>query len=57
MAVALGGTDADRLSKMFDDLAEGGKVKGPLASRSGGPREGYLLDTFGINWVVRIEEA
>jgi uncharacterized glyoxalase superfamily protein PhnB len=35
-------------------LAEGGKIKGPLTSQSG---TGYLLDKFGINWVVSVDKA
>jgi PhnB protein len=56
MAVALGGTDEARLTKLFHDLAEGGKIKGPLTSRSGGPTEGFLEDKLGINWVVSIDK-
>lgn len=54
VAVALGGTEEARLIKMFNDLAEGGQIKGPLTSRSG---TGYLLDKFGINWVVTIDKS
>src|SRR2546426_8967017 len=31
MAIALGGTDKARLTKIFHDLAAGGKIQGPLA--------------------------
>lgn len=55
MAVALGGSDSDTLTKVFNALAEGGKVKGPLSAQAGST--GYLLDKFGINWVVSIEPA
>ena len=36
MAVALGGTDGERLISIFDDLAKGGKIKRPLASQPWG---------------------
>lgn len=57
MAVALSGTDRDRVTKMFNALAEGGKVKGPISPQPRGGSAGYLLDKFGVNWVVTIEGA
>jgi len=57
MAVALSGTDKDRVTSMFNALAEGGKVKGRITPQPWGGSAGYLLDKFGINWVVTIEEA
>jgi PhnB protein len=56
VALALGGTDRARLTKIFHDLAEGGQTKRPL-TRQGAVEVGYLLDKFGINWVVSIEKA
>jgi PhnB protein len=57
MAIALGGTDKDRLTKIFNALAEGGKTKGPLAKQSGGAEVGWLADRFGITWMVSIDKA
>ncbi len=57
MAIALGGTDKDRLTKIFNDLAEGGRIKGPLAAQPSGETVGYLMDKFGINWMVSIDKA
>ncbi len=57
MAIALGGTDKDRLTKIFTDLAAGGRIKGPLAAQPSGATVGYLLDKFGMNWVVSIDKA
>ncbi len=57
MAIALGGTDKDRLTKIFSGLAEGGKVKGPLADQPSGAAVGWLTDRFGINWMISIEKA
>jgi PhnB protein len=54
MAIVLGGSDKDRLTEAFQALSEGGRVKGPLSRHGGGPEVGYLLDRFGINWIVRI---
>ena len=57
MAVALGGTDQDRIARIFTALGEGGRIKGPLAQQPGGGQVGYLMDRFGINWIVTIEKA
>ncbi len=57
IAVALGGTDKGRLTKIFSDLAEGGNIKGPLAKQPWGAVVGWLTDKFGINWTVSIEQA
>ncbi len=52
MALAVGGTDKDGLIRIFNDLAEGGKIKMQLTDA-----EGWLSDKFGINWLVRIDKA
>lgn len=57
MAIAIGGTDKDRLTKVFNGLAEGGKIKMPPAEQSSGPAVGWLTDKFGINWMVSIDRA
>jgi len=57
MAIALGGTDKARLTKIFHDLAAGGKIQGPLAQQPSGAEVGWLKDKFGINWTVNIEQA
>jgi PhnB protein len=55
-AIALGGTDEERLTKAFNGLAEGGQVKMPLAPQSWGAQLGYLADKFGVNWMVSIDK-
>jgi PhnB protein len=57
MAIALTGTDKDRITKIFDDLGEGGYVKGRLTKQPWGAVVGWLADKFGITWMVSIEEA
>ncbi len=57
MAIALGGTDKDRLTKIFNDLAEGGKIKMPLTEQPWGADVGWLSDKFGMNWMVNIDKA
>lgn len=56
VSLALAGTDKARLTKIFHDLAEGGQTKRPLTQQSG-LEVGYLVDKFGINWVVSIDPA
>ena len=46
-----------RLTKIFNDLAEGGKIKMPMAEQSGGVDVRWLTDKFGINWMVSIDKA
>lgn len=57
LALALSGTDRDRLTRIFDLLAEGGYVKMPLTRQPWGATVGWLADRFGINWTVSVEEA
>lgn len=57
MAIALGGTDKDRLTKIFGDLAEGGRSKMPLTAQPGGVDVGWLTDRFGINWMIQVDKA
>lgn len=57
MAIALGGANKDRLTKLFNDLADGGRVKGPLTAQSSGATVGYVEDRFGITWVISIDKA
>lgn len=57
MALALGGTDKDRLTAIFNSLAEGGKIKMPLTEQPWGNQVGWLADKFGINWMVTIDKA
>jgi uncharacterized glyoxalase superfamily protein PhnB len=53
----LGGTNRNRLTKIFNGLAEGGKIKGPLAKQPSGAEVGWLMDKFSINWMVSIDKA
>ena len=52
IALAVGGTDKDRLTKIFNQLGQGGNVKMPPTDQSGGV--GWLTDKFGVNWMVSI---
>ena len=57
MAIALSGTDKGGLTKIFNDLGAGGQIKGPLTAQPGGSEVGWLMDKFGINWMVSIDKA
>lgn len=54
VAIALSGSDHDRLCAAFEKLATGGEVKQPLKTESWGDSFGYFVDKFGINWMVNI---
>ncbi len=57
MGIALGGTDRDRLTKVFTALADGGRTKMALTGQPGGAAVGWLTDRFGINWMVSIDKG
>ena len=52
--MSISGDDADRLTKVFDGLADGGKVDMPLAKQFWGDTFGQLTDKFGVHWMVNI---
>lgn len=54
VAIALSGSDHERLSGAFDKLSADGHVKQPLKTESWGDSFGYFADKFGINWMVNI---
>jgi PhnB protein len=56
MALSIGGTDKERLTRIFSTLAEGGKVQMPLARQPWGTEVGWLRDKFGVPWTISIEE-
>jgi PhnB protein len=57
MAIALSGTDRERISRLFGELGEGGRIKGPLTEQPWGGATGYREDRFGMKWVVSVEKA
>ena len=44
-------------ARLFDALAEGGKVEMPLAKTFFSPAFGVVTDKFGVNWMVVAEGA
>ncbi|HUD11532.1 MAG TPA: VOC family protein [Candidatus Saccharimonadia bacterium] len=57
VAIALGGSEHERLTKAFNDLSEGGKVTMPLKQESWGDQFGMFTDKFDIQWMVNISKA
>jgi len=57
VAIAVGGTDKDRLTTTNPGLAEGGTAKQPPSPTPWGADVGYLLYKFSINWIVSIDKA
>jgi PhnB protein len=57
MALALRGTDRERLTKAFNGLAEGGTVMVPLTDQPWGATSGWLTDKFSIIWSISIDQA
>ena len=57
VAIALNGNNAIHLKTAFERLSAGGEVKQPLEVESWGDTFGFLVDKFGINWMVNIRET
>jgi len=57
MAIVLIGRDKPRLTKIFNALAEGGRIQMPLTKQSWGADVGWLADKFGIIWTINIDTA
>jgi PhnB protein len=54
VSLALGGSDTERLTKVFGDLADGGTVTMALAEQVWGDTFGMCTDKFGMHWMVNI---
>jgi PhnB protein len=54
VGVSLIGSNKDKLTKIFNDLSEDGKVNMPLEESTWGDVFGMFTDKFGINWMVDI---
>lgn len=49
--------DPAEAARVFEALAEGGKVTMPLAETFWAPRFGMCIDRFGTPWMVNVEAA
>lgn len=56
IAMSLSFNDLERAKKVFDRLAEGGKIGVPFEKQFWGDWHGNLTDQFGIHWMVNYEE-
>ncbi len=53
-ALALNAANEAEAARLFNALAEGGKVKMPLAKTFFSPAFGMLDDKFGVGWMVSV---
>jgi PhnB protein len=54
VSLSLSGDDTDKLTKYFNDLADGGKITMPLDKQMWGDTFGMFTDKFGLHWMVNI---
>ena len=53
-ALAINAKDEVEVDKLFNGLADGGKVTMPLTKTFFSPRFGMLADKFGVNWILLV---
>jgi PhnB protein len=54
-ALSISARNEAEAEKMFDGLADGGKVKQPLTKTFFSPRFGMVDDRFGVSWMVIVQ--
>ena len=54
ISLSLSGTDIEKLTGLFDQLADGGIITSALKKESWGDTFGTLTDKFGVDWMVNI---
>lgn len=50
-------TDSDQARRVFDELADGGRIDMPLGATFWSPLFGSCVDRFGVSWMVNVEPA
>jgi PhnB protein len=55
-SIAISPASRDEADRIFNDLAEGGKIEMPLADAFWGGYFGGLQDRFGVSWMVNYDE-
>jgi PhnB protein len=55
VSLSLGGDDPEEGKRIFDALAEGGKIDMPFQDTFWGAKFGMLTDKYGIYWMINIE--
>ena len=54
VSMSISGQENEKLTGIFNRLAEGGKIDMPLAKQFWGDTFGMLTDRFGVHWMVNI---
>ncbi len=54
-SMAIGAADVAQAEKLFNALADGGKVQMPLGKTFWSPAFGTLTDRFGVGWMVNVD--
>ena len=57
IALSVGTDNAGDAERMFNALAEGGRVTMPIAETFWAVRFGMLTDKFGIDWMVNCQKT
>jgi PhnB protein len=52
--LSLMGSESERLTSVFNSLAQSGDVDMPLANQFWGDTYGMVTDRFGVHWMVNI---
>ena len=55
-SLSLSGDDEAKLTEIFGKLAEGGQITMPLEKQMWGDTFGMVMDKFGFNWMVNINQ-
>ncbi len=55
-ALSIGGKNEAEVDKLFNALADGGKVTMPLSKTFFSPRFGMLADKFGVHWMLLVAQ-
>jgi PhnB protein len=54
ITLSISGTDSEKITELFNKLADGGKITSPLKVESWGDTFGGVTDKFGTDWMVNI---
>jgi len=54
ISLSIGLDDESEAKRLFDQLAEGGKVEMPLGKTFWSPCFGTLTDKFGLDWMINV---
>jgi PhnB protein len=57
ISLSLSGSNADRLTQIFNALSEGGTITMALEKQFWGDTFGMATDKYGVNWMVNITAA